>query len=507
MRRVGLACLMLALGSATARAESGRDAFVSCAYGTPEVTPPAGSIPANWPSFTIALLGTSVNAESTRMTRMSDGHVVPLAFATRSGAGSPVEYAPLEPLVVGETYVVDHPMCAGLAPRSTVYVIADPITAPTSLGTIVVRGPFAANTQRGACHRAYFVEIDLTPDAAFASSPWSTLSWYVAVDGTSPPALPYPITTDFTRLALPCGEHGASIAEGMHTLRAVAGPLRFPEGLAAPVTFETAAVAFTALCSDAVRVDATTLAPLTADEMAFWDTDVGTCGMDAATSNMDAGSSLDGAAHTEPDTHPNCGCALSGRGPSSMSWLLALLVASRRAASRGRRRAGIWLVAIATLLAAVAPARAQPNAPRAHAPVPMRAWVAVADPTGPPGAPRAVLLGAREALEDLLPARPDVVLGSLPGGGVVPAPLPLRAYVIEVRIGELRSGPRDAHASVELHIRSLQGPVALAVTTGSATGRSSGRPPISPHAVPLDVQTVQAAVRSAYRDLAFAIVP
>ena len=81
---------MLLACVSSARAESAVwrvDASTQCFYGTPDATPRSGSVPANWPVFAIALTG-FVDVSQTRMTRMSDGHVVVANLDVGDGIGA-----------------------------------------------------------------------------------------------------------------------------------------------------------------------------------------------------------------------------------------------------------------------------------------------------------------------------------------------------------------------------------------------------------------------------------
>ncbi len=329
----------------SARAESAVwrvDASTQCLYGMPDATPPSGSVPANWPVFAIALTG-FVDASQTRMTRMSDGHVVPLAFSPPSSSG--FSYSPRELLVAGETYVVEHPLCGTMPRHTTTYDVIAPVTAPSTLGTLEARGLFAANWRQGACHRQYYIALTLHPDSAFDAEPWSAFAWAVSVDSTSGSDLGL-VSGRETQLRVGCGPEGGGILPGAHRFRAVASPW-LPPG---PVFFETATLDHTITCADALRVDYHTGVPLTPTEIAYWDTDIdGSCSpssvlgasmsMDASV-RMDAGGAFDGAVHTEPDTQPNCACGVAhARAPIAPLAILLTLIASRCAASRALRRA------------------------------------------------------------------------------------------------------------------------------------------------------------------------
>lgn len=348
MRTLGIAIACLVLVASDARAESafdgggtwfGGDTGPLCHYGTPPVTPPAGSIPANTPSFSIAIVG-PISPWETRMTRIRDQIGVPLAFGPSTDV---VQFAPMVPLVPGESYLVEHPPCPGGPTGTTVYDVADPITLP-SLGTVAVRGPFASNDRAGVCHRRTFVIVDLTPDPAMSDAPWSSFTWGARVDGAaSDPDVP--LTLTHVRIDLDCGGEslGPPIAEGSHAFGAIGSPWT----TAAPITIATADVTFVARCADAMRVDAHLLTPLTPEQLTFWDTDTdGSCtadagaDADAALAPMDGGVTTDGAPHTEPDTHPNC--AIGARATRT-PWLTALAIVSvllGRARARAARRAG-----------------------------------------------------------------------------------------------------------------------------------------------------------------------
>lgn len=342
---LGVLALFAWSATTAAHAESfvPSDTGPPCGYGSPEVDPPAGPVPQNWPAFLIALHG--VDASTTRMTRVSDAHVVPLRIDTRSGA---IQFVPTEMLVVGESYLVEHPRCLAMPAHTTLYDVVAPITEPSDVGTIEVQGPFASNVQHGACHRHYFVDVVLTPDPAYASAPWSSFQWGVGVDGADV-RFGAAITSTHRRIGIDCspGEpwFDPTVREGSHSV-----VVRTWQRDAADLTVrESAGVAFAPLCADAVRVDDATLRPLDATEIAAWDEDLdGSCAPDAALDpdasvSMDAAvrdATADGGAHTEPDTTPNCACGV-GRGAfSATPWMLlaGLLIARRvrRAATTAR---------------------------------------------------------------------------------------------------------------------------------------------------------------------------
>lgn len=343
---LGLACVsFLVFSTAEARAESAIahfDAWPDCDYGTPEITPPAGPLPSNWPLFEIALHGGLVTPTATTLTRMSDGHVVPLRF---DAPGPTIRFTPLEALDVGGTYVVTHPPCAG-AQRQTTYTITSPIAAPASAGTLSVLGVFATNLGgRGLCHRETYVLFELNADPAFADAPWSEFQWDVVIDGGTVGTARIGDTR--MQVTVNCGQLAGSLYPGDRSAHAEAGPLVMSGGR----TLTSESVPFTIDCASAVRVTSDTMRGLTPDEIAYWDTDDGSCspeagvpdagtGMDAS---MDGSTSGDAAMHTEPDTRANCGCSVPGRGRGGLGALLVLvaigLVSNRRSIRHPIRRA------------------------------------------------------------------------------------------------------------------------------------------------------------------------
>lgn len=164
-----LCAALCVLSGARARAESGPplDAATTCVEADPLIDPPAGPIPANWPVFTVGLSGNIV-ATTTSMTRVRDGAHVPLVFGEADSAIPPGRFSfiPASPLDEGESYLVELPHCTGEPTQTFVYDAVAPIPAPSSAGTLSVRGPFAANLDgaRGACHRTYFFAVDYVPD-------------------------------------------------------------------------------------------------------------------------------------------------------------------------------------------------------------------------------------------------------------------------------------------------------------------------------------------------------
>jgi len=327
---VHLLALSVALGSflvtASVRAESAvyrPDLAPPCTPADLETEPAAGDVPANWPIFTfVGGDGRGLDWSTVRLVRVSDGAAVPLA--------APL-VAPLARLVVGEDYDLYHPICPGETPSVTRYRAVAPIAEPLTLGTIEVSELYAANYYQGVANRGYFVEVRLYADPGFDAAPWSTLvAWDSEIDGdaSSPTSSPRHV---HLRLPVDCGA-GYGIAPGDRVFRGV--------GFVVPgsVRFSTPYVSSTVgPCATALRVDNTTLRPLTPEEILYWDS----APMDAAVPTMDGGigGALDGgrvSMLTEPDTNSNCAI---GPGRSGRFGLSAVVSVALCAVWRRRRRA------------------------------------------------------------------------------------------------------------------------------------------------------------------------
>lgn len=272
--------------------------------------------------------GTSWDPSQASLVRTSDMHAVPLAAWTSFRTRNATSFAPLEPLTVGDSYLFTHPRCGfgSPAPHTTLYSITDPGPTPTSPGTLTVRGPFAAYRSEGACFRYVFVQLDLDPDPAFASAPWSTFTWGGEVDGVWAPSHFVPMDTRSIQIEVSC-PHAPQQVRAVVVPVAVNGAQQASEPMA-----PFASVPVTIDCAGAIAVDATTLRPLTPDEIARDDDPAATGCVDAGAAPMDAGTSFDGAPHTEPDTHPSCACAAHGgaRPPWLVLACAAMLAMARR---------------------------------------------------------------------------------------------------------------------------------------------------------------------------------
>lgn len=312
---------------ASASAESPRppDMGPACTLAGLDTDPPAGDVPANWPIFTfVGADGLRLDTSTVRLVRVSNGVAVRLA--------SP-DVAPLANLVVGEDYDLYHPICPGETPSVTRYRAIAPVAEPSSLGTVTVSELYASNYEQGVANRNYFVEVRLDPDPGFALEPWvRTVSWDREVDRDSSARSAWPLNS-MRRVPVDCGS-GYGIAPGDRVFRGV--------GFVVPsaVRYATPEVPVTiGACATALRVDNTTLRPLTLEEIAYWDLPP----MDAGFSSMDGG--MDGGVDggrmgmmTEPDTDSNCTIGV-GRRSSSGPWallLIAILAVSRRPRRRSR---------------------------------------------------------------------------------------------------------------------------------------------------------------------------
>ena len=325
--------LLLALvvsGAATrARAESGA---LPCRPGALMVAPAAGDVPANWPFFEYSGLPSpsgGFNWTAVRLERVRDGVVVP----TVSSAHWPTGVAPLEDLVPGEDYDLYQPLCYSDSPRAVRYHAVAPIAAPSTLGTITVSPLYGAYSGHGSTGLYHFVDVVLAPEAGFGTEPWaSSFRWSTEIDGT---AGTFGIRTlgDLTaRIPVTCSVGSAGVPGfGDHSFRGVAFVVQGATRFSTPAV----ATSFSAEgCAAAPRVDATTLRPLTADEIAFWETPE----MDAGVP-PDCGSSMDGGrlcTATERDTNSNCAVAVGRRG-GSLPWALLGVVVLGLAAARRRR--------------------------------------------------------------------------------------------------------------------------------------------------------------------------
>jgi len=310
-----------------------------CGYHAPEVTPAAGSLPANWPLITMGLVGSGFDWHATTLTRARDGHVVPLFYPSFGPDQGTVVL--LEALTPGDAYALVHPICPVTMPRTTVYSAVAPIPGPASVGPFDVLGPFAANSLRGVANRFYFLVVSLVPDPGFDTTPWSSFRWQVSVDRHDGVSYPEFMTIHRTSVSIGCGTGPSSVPEGMHMFGVAAGPL-----IDVWTIRDSSTTSIDVRCASAVRVDADTLRPLTSDEIAYWDS----VDMDAALAVTSDGASIDMDArtpdggldggrmnmHTEPDTHSNC--SASSARPHSTLPLIALATLS--ALGRWRRITG-----------------------------------------------------------------------------------------------------------------------------------------------------------------------
>jgi len=218
-------------------------------------------------------------------------------------------FAPAADLAVGEVYDLYAPHCPGEPEIVTRYRVVEPVAEPTGLGTITVSPLYAANPIRGA-EVVYFVDVTFVSDAGVTVEPWaSSLNWVaeIAEDGghTQVSQWPLPLTELHSRVIVQC--EGGRLTAGTYAVRGAAATPGRRFTLATPEVTATIAA-----CDTAVRVHDRTLAPLTPDEIIFWDTPA-------------------------PPGETDSGCAISGGPPrSAVSWAMAMCVVV--ALWRARRR-------------------------------------------------------------------------------------------------------------------------------------------------------------------------
>jgi hypothetical protein len=288
-------------------------------------------VPANWPLFEISLAGSGFDATSTRLVRRSDGVDVPVV--AESVPLLQVRVAPLEDLVVGETYDLLHPSCPSEPTESTEYRATAPLPPPTALGVLQLSPLYATYRARGRENLVYHVEIELVLDPSMER--WvDAYGWGPEVDGA---------LLRFQRLSalqsgflVDCNTgswRGVGVPPGDRVIRGAAGTL--PSRLA----LFTPSVETTFRCEDALIVHPDTYVPLTPDEIAYWDR----VDMDGgAGSGLDGGvsSTVDGGRmgmHTEPDTNGSCAVG-SRRGRAPGTDLLALAAVALIGGAMSRRR-------------------------------------------------------------------------------------------------------------------------------------------------------------------------
>jgi len=276
----------------------------------PRVSRAAGDVPANWPLFAVEFPPESApQLEWTfvRLMRISDATSVSGSTIQQPSRGG---FVPGAELVVGEDYDFLAPSCPGEPPLVTRYHAVAPIAEPTSLGTISVSPLYAANPFRGA-EVVHFVEVTLAPDASVTVDPWLTaLEWVAEIDDggghTAFSERALPLTELRSRVIVQC--EGGRPAPGTYPFRGAAAPPDRRFTLATPEITATIGD-----CDTAVRVHDRTLAPLTPDEIIFWDT-------------------------AAPPGEPDSGCAISGGHPrSAVSWAMAMCVVVALWRARGRR--------------------------------------------------------------------------------------------------------------------------------------------------------------------------
>jgi hypothetical protein len=315
------------LGAPSVRAESGMlpDLGPPCTVAGLETDPLAGDVPANWPIFTfVGADGRRLDWSTVKLVRVSDGVDVLLATPY---------VAPLANLVVGEDYDLYHPICPGETPSITRYRAVAPIAEPSSLGTISVSELYASNYEQGVGNRNYFVEVRLDPDPGLALEPWvRTISWDREIDGDGSAPSAWPLNVPL-RVPVDCGA-GYGIAPGDHVFRGVGFVVPGVERVATPVVASTIGA-----CATALRVDNTTLRPLTPEEIAYWDLEPRDGGVSWMDGGMDGG--VDGGrmgTFTARDTNSNCTIGV-GRRASFGPWAL-VAIAAFIVSRRSRRKAG-----------------------------------------------------------------------------------------------------------------------------------------------------------------------
>jgi len=323
-----LAVLSSLLFAATAQAELGPppDFGPRCTRADAAVNPPAGDVPANWRLFSFARGTLALDYRTVRLVRVSDGSTVPFAASNT--------FSPLSSLVVGEEYDLYHPICAGETPAVTRYRAIAPIPEPSTLGTITVSELYASNYEQGIANRQYFVEVRLATDPAFAVEPWASAgSWETEVDGAFPQLIGWPRTSPI-RLPVDCSATNP-ITPGDHVFRGVGFMAVGVERFGTPTVSATVAP-----CASAQRVDNTTLRPLTADEIAYWDTEPTVLPPPPMDAMVPADGGLDGgraAMMTARDTNTNCAVGIIGAGRARYGVWSLLLVALVAVWRRPRR--------------------------------------------------------------------------------------------------------------------------------------------------------------------------
>lgn len=328
----------------TAHAESTTDTTPpfdasTCGFLMIDVTPAAGTIPANLPFIELApyTLGADV-ARTAELIRRDTTERVPLTVTLDAVHGR-LRLALGAELVVGQTYDFVDPVCLERVRRTTTYTVTARIPEPTTLGTLEAQRIYAVYPLLGF-PRETFVDTELSPDASM--TPWVGLyEWSVTSPSDDAAPLWKVFTTDAASYRTPVRVQCPTPDTMVRPFVANARTLVATRELTTPRTRGFR-------CGDAevYNAEGELLTPgqIEAYEAALRDSgiteDASAMAPDAASSARDAGpSSIDGGHHTEPDTNPNCGCttASTSRTPRGLLALvlsgLAMLAAKRRRSS------------------------------------------------------------------------------------------------------------------------------------------------------------------------------
>lgn len=345
-RVAALALSLSATFASTAQAESYAppdapyDAS-TCGFLVIDVTPAAGSIPANLPFIELApyTLGEDI-ARTAELIRRDTTERVPLTVALDAVRGRLRLVLGAE-LVVGQTYDFVDPVCLERMRRTTTYTVTARLPEPTTLGTLEARRIYARYPALGS-PRETFVDTQLSPDASM--TPWAGFyAWSVTSPSEAFRQAPRLFTTDPASYAWPIQVQCPTQDTMVLPFVANAQTLLATNEITTPPTRGFR-------CGDADVYNAAgellTAGQVEAYEAALRDGgvvfDAGarvaeTGSPDAGSSAPDAATiSIDGGRHTEPDTNPNCGCrATSSR---TSTGLTALILSTLSTVALRRRR-------------------------------------------------------------------------------------------------------------------------------------------------------------------------
>ncbi len=292
--------------------------FASTAHATTDAAAPAvcrltepqpaeRMIPANLPGFRVFYSDVVPMPAELTVSFTHDGVEAPIRVDVDETAYTIV---PLEPLVVGEVYVLEvSSTCSDGRMVSAEYEVIDALPLPTSLGTLTV-GPLYKARAYGLVRYFSPAELQVTPEALA----WQAFAEMWGTDNGAERYLRGPIMDEQFDFDHSDCEVNPMRVDGEHRYRMHAATF------GSPVFATSNEVVQDIVCADAIWVDWDTRRPLTPEEIEMAERSSTDAGMpDAGTPDAGRRSTPDGGSDASPpiDDASSGGCDCSTRGPHS----------------------------------------------------------------------------------------------------------------------------------------------------------------------------------------------